>query len=103
MSSPLNVKDARQPTPASNIPSSLDALLTRSQTAAALTEAGYPTSPATLATKACRGGGPAYQTYGARALYRWGSSLEWAKGRLSNVVHSTSELMVRAKRMGDDQ
>jgi hypothetical protein len=100
MSSSLNVKDARQPTLASNIPTSLDALLTRAQSAAALTEAGYPTSPATLATKACRGGGPPFQMYGPRVLYRWGSSLEWAKNRLSAPVNSTSELMVRAKSEG---
>jgi hypothetical protein len=74
------------------IPDSLDALLTRTQNAAALTEAGYPTSPATLSTKATRGGGPPYQMWGPRVVYRWGDSLEWAKARLSAPVRSTSEL-----------
>jgi hypothetical protein len=92
-----NFDDGKEPTRASSIPAELDTLLTRVQTAAALTEAGYPTSPATLATKACRGGGPPYQMYGPRVLYLWGSSLEWAKGRLSAPVHSTSELMSRAR------
>jgi hypothetical protein len=78
--------------PTSNIPADLDALLTRNQTAAALTEAGFPTSPATLSTKATRGGGPPYQRWGPRVIYRWGTSLEWAKTRLSTPVRSTSEL-----------
>ena len=37
-----------------------DTLLRRRPAAAALTEAGYPIAPATLATLACRGGGPRY-------------------------------------------
>ena|ERR1700693_1143689 len=71
----------------SAIPAAPDALLTRNQTAAALTEAGFPTSPATLSTKASRGGGPPYQRWGPRVVYRWGSALEWAKARLSTPVH----------------
>ena len=42
------------------IPNNPDALLTRARTAAALTEVGFPTAPATLATKASRGGGPIF-------------------------------------------
>ena len=68
-----------------------EALLTRSDTAAALTAAGFPVKPATLATKATRGGGPPYQLFGARPLYRWGSSLAWAEVRLTTPRHSTSE------------
>jgi hypothetical protein len=49
-----------------------DALLTRDATAAALTEAGYPTSPKTLATKATPGGGPPFQT-SAREFFIGGS------------------------------
>jgi hypothetical protein len=56
----------------SMIPESPDALLTREQLAAALTEAGYPTKPKTLATKASRGGGPPYRSFGTRAIYRVG-------------------------------
>lgn len=66
-------------------------LLTRSQAAAALTAAGYPTATATLATKACRGGGPLYCTYSGRALYRWVDLMAWAKSRTSALRHSTSE------------
>jgi hypothetical protein len=72
------------------VPENLDALLTRNQVAAALTEAGFPTSPATLATKASRGGGPPYQTFGARAMYRWGSALQWANDLLESPVRGRS-------------
>jgi hypothetical protein len=40
------------------IPSDPEMLLTREAMAQALTEAGFPISRATLATKASRGGGP---------------------------------------------
>ena len=73
------------------IPEHADARLTRRNTAAALTEAGFPVKEATLATKATRGGGPPYQRFGSRALYRWGDALLWAKGRLSAPRTSTSE------------
>jgi hypothetical protein len=65
-------------------PPDSDTLLTRDQVAAALTAAGFPVSPKTLATKAVRGGGPPYQIFGTkRSLYRWGSALAWAQSRLS--------------------
>jgi hypothetical protein len=69
-----------------------DALLTGRELSEALTEAGFPTAEATLTTKRCRGGGPPYQLYGRKPLYRWGSSLAWARSRLSRPVNSTSEL-----------
>jgi hypothetical protein len=74
------------------IPSDPDALLRRDPTATALTEAGYQTSPTTLATLASRGGGPQFRKYGRYPVYRWGDALEWAKSRLSPPVYSTSEL-----------
>jgi hypothetical protein len=77
-----------------NVSDSLDARLTRSQTAAALSEAGYPVAAATLATMATRGGGPIYQLFGRKPLYRWGDALEWAKNRLSKPVRTTSELEI---------
>ena len=72
-----------------------DDLLTRTQAAAALTAAGFPTAPATLATKACRGGGPLYRTYSGRALYRWADALSWAESCTSTPRRSTSELTTR--------
>jgi hypothetical protein len=74
------------------IPKEPETLLTRRQTADALTEAGYPTSADTLATKATRGGGPPFQKFGPRALYTWGLALGWARARLQNPVHSRSEV-----------
>ena len=74
-----------------SIPENPDALLTREQTGAALTAAGFPVKPKTLATLASRGGGPAYQLFSSRALYRWGTALSWAQARLSAPRRSTSE------------
>jgi hypothetical protein len=74
------------------IPSDPEALLTRDVMAQALTEAGFPISPATLATKACRGGGPPFRKFGPKPLYPWGSALEWARAKLGPMVSSTSEL-----------
>jgi hypothetical protein len=68
-----------------------EALLTRDATAAALTDAGFPTSPKTLATKATRGGGPPFQHYGPRCLYRWRDALAWAEARLTGPRRSTAE------------
>lgn len=68
-----------------------DALLTREQTAAALTAAGYPVRPKTLATKATRGGGPPYKLFSGRTLYRWGDALAWAEAATSAPRRSTSE------------
>ena len=65
------------------IPDSPDALLTREATAAALTAAGYPIAAKTLASKATRGGGPPYGVFAGRALYRWGSALDWARSHLT--------------------
>jgi hypothetical protein len=73
------------------IPDNPDALLLRVPTAAALTAAGYPVKPKTLATKATRGGGPPYRRFGQRALYRWGDALAWAQDRLSAPRGNTSE------------
>ena len=79
------------------IPGKLDALLLRDKTAEALTEAGFKTAGATLATKATRGGGPPYQLFGRRAVYRWGDALAWAQSRLSPPRRSTSEADAAAK------
>jgi hypothetical protein len=75
----------------SSIPANFDALLTREQTSEALKESGFPIEPTTLATKASRGGGPPYEKFGPRALYRWGNSLAWAQSRLSAPRRNTSE------------
>ena len=68
-----------------------DELLRRRETAKALTEAGFPTAKSTLATLATKGGGPPYQLFGRRPLYRWGNALEWAAKKLSKPVKNSSE------------
>jgi hypothetical protein len=74
-----------------SIPISPDALLTREQLSDVLKELGFPIESSTLATKATRGGGPPYQRFGLRCLYRWGDALEWAKSLLSAPRRNTSE------------
>lgn len=73
------------------IPDNPNTLLGRKPTAAALTAAGYPVSPETLATKATRGGGPPYRLFGGRALYRWADALAWAEAAATPLRCSTSE------------
>lgn len=68
-----------------------EARLTRQQLAHALTEAGYPISHTTLASKATRGGGPPFQHWGPKPIYRWADALKWAEGRISPPVCTTSE------------
>jgi hypothetical protein len=72
------------------IPESAGALLNRRDLAAALTAAGYEVSPATLATKASRGGGPPFRRFGRVPLYSWGDGLAWAQARLSALISNTS-------------
>jgi hypothetical protein len=68
------------------IPNDPEALLERKPLSSALKEAGFRVASATLATKASRGGGPPYQKFGSRALYPWGTALEWARSKLGPLV-----------------
>lgn len=77
---------------ASDFPQDYDTLLVRDALATALTARGFPIRAKTLSTKATRGGGPPYRLFGARPLYRWGDALDWAQGRLSPPIRSTSEV-----------
>jgi hypothetical protein len=61
-------------------------LLSRAETAAALTAAGYRIKETTLATKACRGDGPPYRVVNRRALYRWSDALDWARGETTDGI-----------------
>ena len=67
-------------------------LFRRRALAVELEKAGFPVAHATLATLACRGGGPIFQKFGRYPLYRWDDALVWARSRLSQPVGSTSEL-----------
>jgi hypothetical protein len=73
------------------IPEKPDTFLRRAQTAAALTEAGYPVSAGTLSTNATRGGGPPYRLFGRTPLYRWSDALAWAQNRCTDPHATGSE------------
>jgi hypothetical protein len=76
----------------SSIHLSSETLLSREAAAQALTDAGYITSPSTLATKASRGKGPGYRIFGKRAIYRWGDLIAWAEEQTVPLRHNTSEI-----------
>jgi hypothetical protein len=80
---------------ASLIPEDPDTLLRRRATAEALTAKGFPTTEKTLATRATRGGGPPYRSFGRTPLYRWADALAWAESRLSALCGSTAEADVQ--------
>ncbi len=65
-------------------------LFTRSQAAHHLCELGFKIAPATLAKKACVGGGPLFIKAGNRALYR-ASDLEAWLATESTLKTSTSD------------
>jgi hypothetical protein len=75
----------KQPTP------DRDDLLTRDETAVALTAIGYPIRSATLGTKATRGGGPPFRRFGTRSLYRWGDVIDWAEARTASRTNGNRE------------
>jgi hypothetical protein len=58
-----------------------DRLFDRKEAAFFLTERGYRTAPATLAKLACIGGGPTFESFGRRPLYREADLLAWAQAR----------------------
>lgn len=64
-----------------------DRLLSRCETAQALSARGFRVAETTLATKAVRGGGPPYRVFGKYALYRWSDALAWAEGRMTEPLH----------------
>jgi hypothetical protein len=68
-----------------------DARLSRKQIAQALTDCGFPTSEKTLATKASRGGGPAYSLWGKVAVYAWGDAIDWVLAELGKSARNASE------------
>jgi hypothetical protein len=65
--------------------------LDRKEAAQLLTARGYKTAPATLAKLACIGGGPAFESWGRRPLYRETELLAWAKARSTGPRRSTSD------------
>jgi hypothetical protein len=62
----------------------LEKRLTRKEAAKFLTTNGYPCSFETLASKASRGGGPAFIIFGRHALYSEQDLLAWAESRVQH-------------------
>jgi hypothetical protein len=65
--------------------------LDRKEAAQFLTSHGYRTAPATLAKLACIGGGPTFESFGRRPLYRETELLAWAQARSTGPRRSTSD------------
>jgi len=65
--------------------------LDRKEAASFLSARGYRTAPATLAKLACIGGGPAFESFGRRPLYRESDLMAWAKARSTGPRRSTSD------------
>jgi hypothetical protein len=66
-------------------------LLGREDAAQFLTERGFKTARATLAKLASIGGGPPFNSFGRRPLYRQADLLGWAQGRTTGPRRSTSD------------
>jgi hypothetical protein len=65
--------------------------LGRKEAAQFLTDQGCKTAPATLAKLACIGGGPPFESFGRRPLYREADLRGWAQGRTTGPRRSTSD------------
>ncbi len=79
------------------IPTDPDVWLSRDDTAAALTEAGLPTSPKTLQTAVTRDPlMPPYRINGRRAEHQWGPTLQWRMSRVQYRGSAAPEQSVAA-------
>jgi hypothetical protein len=65
--------------------------LNRTEAAAFLSERGYRVAYATLNKYATVGGGPVFESFGRRPLYKPSSLLEWVESRTTGPRRSTSE------------
>jgi hypothetical protein len=65
--------------------------LTRSEAAAFLTERGYRVAYATLNKYATVGGGPVFESFGRRPLYKPADLLAWVASKTTPPRRHTSE------------
>ena len=65
--------------------------LDRRQAADFLTARGYRTAAATLAKLASIGGGPMFESFGRKPLYREAELLAWAQAKTTGPRRSTSD------------
>jgi hypothetical protein len=64
------------------------------EASAFLTAHGYRVAPATLTRMRCVGGGPAFEVFGHRPVYRAEDLLAWARSRTTAQRISPSERAV---------
>ena len=67
----------------------LDKRLDTRGASAFLTARGYTTAPATLNKLRCIGGGPVFEMFGRRPLYKETALLEWVRARTTPPLRST--------------
>ena len=78
--------------------------LDRKQAAQFLTDFGYRTAHATLAKLACIGGGPTFESFGRKPLYREADLLAWAGQRpVGRGVRPATPATVASRRRHDEQ
>jgi len=65
--------------------------LSRKEAAEFLTDLGYKTAAATLAKLASIGGGPVFESFGRKPLYKTVDLLNWAQDRSTGPRRSTSD------------
>src|SRR5215510_13492139 len=65
--------------------------LSRKEAAEFLTDLGYKTAAATLAKLASIGGGPVFESFGRKPLYRETNLLAWARAKTTGPRRSTSD------------
>lgn len=74
------------------VPTDPNTKLSRRETAIALTASGYPIAEATLTWMGSHGGGPLFEKWNRKVLYRWADALSWAKARTSRPIRRVREL-----------
>jgi hypothetical protein len=69
----------------------IDRPLTRAEAAVFLTDRGYRIAKATLDKLAVIGGGPIFEKWGRKPLYRPADLLSWVASRSTGPMRSTSD------------
>jgi hypothetical protein len=72
-------------------PPDMERRLNRTEAATFLTERGYTVAPTTLSKYVVCGGGPAYEKFGRRPLYRPSELLAWVASKTTGPRRHTSE------------
>ncbi len=69
----------------------IDRRLTRREAADFLNERGYRVAPSTLAKYATVGGGPVFESFGRRPLYKPADLMAWVATKSTGPRRSTSD------------